>query len=79
MKNMYKTEKAMHEAMNAATLNLKQAQELKDSLKQSPIKTTAHSNVSNKRKRATRIINAMQKRYPQKFKKEYSTKNYAYN
>ena len=76
MKNMYKTEKALHEAMNAATANLKHANQLKESLKVSPTlsKSTAHSNVSNKRPRSIKIIEAMRsnaKSNNRRFQKEH--------
>ena len=74
MKQAYRTEKALHEIMNAASANLKQAKELKESTEMSTKipKSTARSNVSSKRQRAIKIVEAMQiKIKPQKFKKEY--------
>ena len=79
MIKMYKAEKALHETINSATANLKHAMELKKSLEPIPQipKSTARSNVSSKRQRAIKIVEAMQSRIkPQKLKKEHWQKTY---
>ena len=87
IKNEYKTEKALHETVNAATENLRKAVELKESRKMSPdakanpLKSTvsnptARSNVANKQKRSINIVRAMQERFrQQKMKKEHWQKS----
>ena len=74
----YSMEKALHETLNVATENLKQAVEQKESLKLSPnhseptaMKSTARSNVANKRQRSINIIKAMQNKASTKFKTEH--------
>ena len=78
LKNEYSMEKALHETLNIATENLKQAVQKKESLKltlnhkePTAMKSSVRSNVANKRQRSIIIIKAMQSKASAKFKTEH--------